>query len=316
MRAMHRIGLSALALALGLTLAACGDKKDAAQPSATEAAAKVNGEAIRVEQLNHELAKLGNLSPEQTKQASNQLLRSMVDQQLLYKKALDEKVESDPEVAQALESARRQILVQGYLKKLTANQAKPTDAEIADYYTKHPELFAERRIYRLQEVAIQVPPDKAEAVKAQLDHTKNLGELAEWLKAQNIPARVSQSTKAAEQLPLEVVKRLHELKDGQALTLAGPQRLNMLIIAASQTQPLTQEQAKPAIERFIANTHKREAAAAEIKQLREKAKIEYLGQYADAGKAPDANEPAVPDHAEVAPAAGDHADDKGLPGLK
>lgn len=315
MRAMHHIGLSALVVALGLALAGCGEKKEG-QAAAPQAAAKVNGESISVDLLNHELAKLGNLSPEQSKKAANQLLKSMVDQQLLLQKAVAEKVEGDAEVARALESARRQILVQGYLKKLTANQAKPTDAEIADYYAKHPELFADRRVYRLQEINIQVTPANADAVKTQLAQTKNLNDLVQWLKAQNIPARVSQSAKAAEQLPLEILKRLHEMKDGQAMTLAGPHSLNVLIVAGSQAQPLTQEQAKPMIERFIANGKKRDAAEAELKQLREKAKIEYLGDYADAGKETVPAQHAIQNQPDAMPASGEHADDKALPGLK
>lgn len=315
MHAMHRIGLSALALTLGLALAGCGEKKEG-QATAPQAAAKVNGEAISVDQLNHELAKLGKLNPEQAKKAANPLLKSMVDQQLLLQKAIAGKVESDPEVALALESARRQILVQGYLKKLTAGQAAPGEAEIADYYGKHPELFAERRVYRLQEITIQVTPANADAVKAQLAQAKNLNDLVQWLKAQNIPARVSQSAKAAEQLPLEILKRLHQMKDGQAMTLAGPHSLNVLIVASSQLQPLTQEQAKPMIERFIASAKKREAAEAELKQLREKAKIEYLGDYAEAGKETVPAQHAMQNQPDVAPANGEHADDKGLPGLK
>lgn len=321
MSTMHRIGLSALALAVGLTLAGCGDKKE--DKAATQVAAKVNGDEITVHQLNHELAKLGNLGPEQAKKAANQLVKSMVDQQVLVQKAIEDKVHRDPQVLQTLEAARRQILAQAYIQKLTANQPKPSDAEIAAYYGKHPELFSERRIYRLQEINVQVTPANVNAVKAQLAQSKNLNDFIQWLKAQNIPARAGQSAKAAEQLPMEILPRLHQLKDGQALTLSGPSSLNIIVVAGSQTQPIAQEQAKPVIERFIANAKKREAAEAELKKLKEKAKIEYLGDYAEAGKetTPAAPaQPAAPVQSEAAapaaPAGGDQAMDKGLSGLK
>lgn len=319
MHSMHRIGLSALALALSLTLAGCGDKKE--EKAATQVAAKVNGDEITVHQLNHELAKLGNLNADQSKKAANQVLKSMVDQQILVQQAVSEKLDRDPQVLQTLEAAKRQILAQAYIQKLTANEAKPSDAEIADYYAKHPELFSERRIYRLQEISVQTSPDNLGTIKAQLAQSKNLGDFVQWLKAQNIPARVGQSTKAADQLPLEILPRLHQMKDGQALTMAVGNTLNILIIAGSQTQPINQEQAKPVIERFITNTKKREAAEAELKKLRETAKIEYMGEYADAGKeaapAQPAAAPAAPATAPAAaPAAGDQALDKGLSGLK
>ena len=321
MLTMHRIGLSALVMALSLTLVGCGGKKE--DKAATQVVAKVNGDEITVHQLNHELAKLGNLSPEQAKKVANQVLKSMVDQQLLLQKAVEDKVDRDPQVVQTLEAARRQILAQAYVQKLTASQAKPNDSEIADYYVKHPELFAERRIYRLQEINVQVTPANVNAVKAQLAQSKNLNDFIQWLKVQNIPARAGQSTKTAEQLPLEILPRLHQMKDGQALTLATGNSLNIVVIAGSQTQAINQEQAKPVIERYIANTKKREAAEAELKKLKEKAKVEYMGEYAEAGKeaapAKPAAQPAVqaqPEAAAPAPATGDQAIDKGLSGLK
>lgn len=319
MQTMHRIGLSALAMAVVLSFVGCGDKKEGAEKAATQVAAKVNGDEITVHQLNFELSKLGNLSPEQAKQAANQVLKSMVDQQLMVQKAVADKVDRDPQVVQTLEAARRQILAQALIQKMTANQAAPTDAELADYYTQHPALFAERRIYRLQEINVQVTPDNVDAVKARLQQTKNLGDFVDWLKAENIPARAGQSTKTAEQLPLELLPRVHALKDGQALTFSAPGALNILVVVNSQTQPLTQEQAKPMIERYLGNAKKREVAEAELKKLKEAAKVEYLGDYVDAGKEADkaASEPKaapVPAQPEGDPDA--NAMEKGLSGLK
>ena len=314
MNTPRRIAGSALALALGLALGGCGDKPG--QGGAV--AAKVTAGEISVPQVEHEVAKLGKLSPEQQKQAANQVLKSMVDQQLLVQKALETKLDKDPQVALSLESARRQVLVQAYVQKLTESLAKPGDTEIADYYAKHPELFAERRVYRLQEIQVQAKPDNVEAIKAQLAQNQNLNDFVQWLRAQNIPARIGQSAKAAEQLPLEILPKLHQMKEGQAMTLAGPGSLNILIVAGVQSQPITQEQARPMIERFIGNAKKREAAEAELKKLREAAKVEYLGAFAEAGKAPaqPASPPALQNAPETPlPLTGDHAEDKG-PGLK
>lgn len=313
MQTMHRIGLSALAIAVALTLAGCDKKQQDAVASAV--AAKVNGNEITVSQLNFELSKLGNLSPEQTTQATNQMLKTMVDQQLLVQKAVADKIDRDPQVIEAIEASRRQILSQALIKKMTADQAKPTDAELADYYAKNPALFSERRIYRLEEINIKVTPDNIEAVKAQLQQVKNLGDFINWLKEQNIPARVGQSTKTAEQLPLEILPRVHAMKDGQAMTFAAPGALNVLVVANSQTQPLTQEQAKPLIERYLENAKKREIAGAELKKLREAAKIEYLGSYAAAGKEADVPQaaPAVEQTAQPAAESGDAAKDASAP---
>lgn len=285
------IGISVLAIALATALSGCGEK-DAESKKATQVAAKINGEEITVHQINFEMTKLsGNIPPDQVKQATNRILNGLIDQHLLMQKAIDEKIDRDPQVLQTLESSRQQILAQAYVQRLAEQAVKPTDAEIEDYYAKNPALFSERRIFRLQEISIPVTPENAESVKAKLAGIRSMTELAEWLKSVNIPARAVQSVKAAEQLPLELLPRLHALKDGQAATLATPNSLNIFYLVGSQSQPMNMEQAKPVIERFLLNTRKREIAQAEIKKLRESAKLEYMGDYAEAGKTPSTAQP-------------------------
>jgi hypothetical protein len=215
-------------------------------------------------------------------------------------------MDRDPQVLQALDAARRQILSQSYIQKLTANVPAPTEAEVTDYFQKNPALFADRHLYRLQEVVVQTTPANVEMVKAELAKAKQLNDFIEWLKDQKIPARVAQSVKAPEQLPLELVPRLSKMQTGQALNMMNGNMMNILFLADSQSQPRTLEQAKPDIERYLTNAKKREAAMAELKKLREKAKIEYVGEYAEAGKEAAANTPA-PDHGAI---------ERGAAGLK
>lgn len=276
----HRIGMSALALAMAVSFYGCDKKAE----EGAEAAAKVNGEAISVTMLEHEVKKLGEMAPEQRQKAANQVLKNLVDQDLLMQKAVADKLDQDAAVKMALDVARRQILSQAYVEKVTANVAQPTEQEVADYFNQHPELFSERRIYRLQEISIQVTPENAESVKTQLSGTHSLDDFIQWLKDQKIPARINQTTKAAEQLPTELLPRLAQMKDGQAMTVKVPNALNILVVAGSQSQPVTLEQAKASIERFVVNNKKREAAAAALKDIRAQAKVEYLGAYAELGK--------------------------------
>lgn len=332
MQLTQGIALSTLALSLMLVLHGCGDKKEGEEQKATQVAAKVGGDEITVHQLNFELAKLGgNLTPEQAKQAANQVLRGLVDQQLLMQKAIADKLDRDPTVVQTLEAARRQVLAQAYVDKVTAGAAKPSEAEIKDYYDKHPELFSERRIYRLQELSVQVTPDNVAQVREKLAGVRNLNEFVEWLRANNIPARGGQSVKAAEQMPLELLPRLHALKDGQALTLSGTNTLNIVHLAGSQTQPVSQQQATPLIERYLLNARKRELAEQELKRLRDATKVEYLGAYTEAAKLEspsvvppvkpangDKSGPAAPADVpdQTAPAGDQGAIEKGLQGLR
>lgn len=299
------IGITALTFALATALVGCGEKAEA-DKTATQVAARVNDDEITVHQINFEMAKLnGKINQGQAKEAADRILNSLIDQHLLMQQAMDEKVDRDPQVVQALEASRQQILAQAYIQRLTEQAAKPTAAEIDDYYAKNPALFAERRIFRLQEISIPVTPENAASIKKQLARLGNIRELGEWLKSVNIPARSVQSVKAAEQIPLELLPKLHALKDNQGVTIASPDSVNILFVVSSQSQPIAKEQAVPVIERFLANAKKREIAQAEIKKLRESAKLEYLGDYAGADKdaAPASAQSANP--VLPAPASGD-----------
>jgi EpsD family peptidyl-prolyl cis-trans isomerase len=315
-------GLSILATVLLMGLAGCGDKAESGK--ATQVAAKVNGEEITVHQINQEMTRLGNIPPEKAKDAANQVLKGIVDQQLLVQQALDDKLDRNPRIVQILEANRRQVLAEAYLQQITNKISSPAEAEIKDYYAKHPELFSERRVYRLQELSVPLTAENAEQVKAKLASSGNLNEFGKWLQEQKIQARAAQSVKPAEQLPMEVLSHLHKLKDGQVLPISTGKSLNIIMIAGSQTQPINEEQAKPMIERFLVNAKKREASAAELKRLHAQAEVEYLGDYNALGEAkpesagaPKQESLAATGTAKGPAVAAEHnIIDKGLQGLK
>lgn len=315
-----------LLIAAALT-AGCGDKKDEAAEGdkpATQVAAKVNGSELTVHQVNYALQRIPNLSQEQSKAASLQVVKSLVEQELLVQKALEDKLDRDANVVQALDAARRQILAEAYMSRKLGTPAEPTDAEINEYYTAHPELFAQRKLYRLQEVSVKAPADKREAVRAKLAESKTLNDFVAWLKAENIPAQAAQGVKPAEQLPLEILPKLAQVAKGQAMIVNTPDGLLVIVVADTQSQPVSMEQAKPAIAKLLQQQARQKAARAEMDALKAAAKIEYVGEFADAGKeaaapaAADAAKPAAQPAADAAPAGDADADaiSKGISGLK
>jgi EpsD family peptidyl-prolyl cis-trans isomerase len=276
-------GLSILATAL--LISGCGDKKETEGKSETQVAARVNSDEITVHQVNMAMQRLGGKVPkEKMQEASNAVLKGLVDQQLLAQKAIEDKLDRDPVIMQAIEAARMQILAQGYLQRKAQGAAKPTETEITDYVAKHPELFSQRRVYRLQEINIQGAADKADQIRAQLTSARNLEEFAKWLKSQNIQFRGSQAERAAEQLPGQLAVQLLKLNPGQAIMANNNGTLLVMLVAAAASQPVSAEQAKPLAERILTAQRQRELAENEVKTLKSAAKIEYMGAFADAGK--------------------------------
>ena len=299
-------------LLVAILLAACG--QDDGKKPASQVAVRVNKEEITVHQLNNAMAQFRNLSPEQQQAVTKQVLERMVDQELLVQKAMDKKLDRDPRVMQAIEASKRQILSQTYLEQLTQQLPKPGAEEIRKFYESRPDLFAERRIYRLQELAIPARPEiTAQLLEEQVRKAKSLNDVVSWLKSINVPFNANSTVKAAEQLPLEVVPRLAQLQVGQVMLMPAQQGYLLVQVAATEKQPLDEKQATPFIEQFLTNQKRLELARAEVKQARDAAKIEYVGAFAEAAPAAPKAEPAKADPAKAAEKS---AIDKGVAGLR
>jgi len=287
-RACERLRVATVVAAAGavLLLGACGDsKKDKA---ASQTAVKVNKEEITVHQINYVLQQQRGLKPEQAEAASKQILERLIDQELALQKAGDLKLDRDPRVMQQLEAAKREIIARAYLDKVGEAASKPTAEEIAKYYESNPALFKDRRIYSLQEIAIEAKPEQVAQLRAQLGNTKNITEFIDYLKANDYRFTGNQAVRSAEQLPLASLGAFAAMKDGQAMLNATPTGAQVIVLANSRSQPVTLEQATPAIEQFLVNDRKREIIAKDVKALRDVAKIEYVGKYADTAPARDA----------------------------
>lgn len=269
----------ALAFMLGFALTGCGNKPG----TPPMPIARVNGDAITSEQLNLALSRLNITSPDQIAAAKRQVLQALVDQQLLVQQAIQQKLDRDPAVAQLLEASRRQILAQAYLERQGQGLPKASEKEVTDYYNQHPELFGERRVYRLQELGVNAA-NRVEEVRSRLEGSRDLGEFSAWLRAENIPFRAGSGIKAAEQLPMEIVPRLQGMQEGQFLAIPAHNGVTVLQIVAVQREPMTLEKARPAIERLLMTAKRREAAEAELKKLQASARIEYPGEFAGSGK--------------------------------
>ena len=271
-------------LLMTVTLVACGDNNGESKKSDTQVVAKVNGDEISIHQVNLQLGRVGKVDEAQSKAISQQIVTKLVDQQLLKQKAVEEMLDRDPRVLQILEASKSEILAQAYLEKISIKAKKPTTAEIDTFYTEHPELFEKRRLFKLQELVIQASADKFAEIEAGVKDIKNINEVATWLKDHQVQFTANSNVRAAEQLPSNLLKVLQPLADGELLLVKTERALNVVHLAASQSQPITRDKATPVIEQYYLNLNKTNLIKDEMKALKDQAKIEYVGAFADMSK--------------------------------
>ena len=311
---LMRFTLVALVSSAAL-LAACGDKKE---KGASQTAVKVNKSEVTVHQINFVLQQQRNIRPEQTDAASKQILERLIDQELALQKADDLKIDRDPRVVQQLEAAKREIIARAYLEKVGEAAPKPTPEEIKKYFDEKPALFKERRIYSIQEIGIEAKPEQVATLRDKLAASKNINEFVEFLKANDFKFAGNQAVRAAEQLPLQSLDAFAKMTDGQAMLNVAPNGVQVVVLAGSRSQPVGEEQARPAIEQFLLNERKRKLIEDDVKAMRAAAKIEYVGKFAEGtpGAAPAAGAKPAPVAAPAASGALNSTDiSKGM-GLK
>jgi len=229
-----------LALLLSGALSAC-ERAAADRPG--QLVATVNGVQITLER--------GAAAP-----GVPQALEKLIDRELLAQRALAEGLERDPQVAESVDAARRQLLAQAYLERLSRGARKPTRDEVHAFYLENPELFAERRVYRTRALVVQAGAELTDALRAQV-------------------ARVAEQIQAAEDVPLAWLPKLSRMKPGEIEVLGN----SVVQLVQVEAAALSEAEATPRIEEFLAGRARLEIAAAEIRRLREGARIEYAAQF-------------------------------------
>ena len=256
-------------------LAACSRQTE----DTSAAVATVNGEKITQDQLDFAIGQVAAARPGASAPAAATVLESLVEQRLAAQKAETDKLDRNPGVLQAMEAARKDALARYYVEQLVAKVPKPGADEIKQYYDAHPANFAQRSAYVLQKVDARVAADQAGPLAAAAQAASGAAAVAALLRTKASAVNVTESTQPAESLgPL--LPKISTMTPGQTVAIPQPQGLTALTLVEVKPSPLALAQAQPAIEQSLWNQKKREALLAETRDLRSKARIDYLGRFA------------------------------------
>jgi EpsD family peptidyl-prolyl cis-trans isomerase len=292
MKTRPALKLSITLACAAVLLAACGKKAE--DTSAT--VATVNGDKITQAQLDFATRQIAAARPGASAPEAAVVLQSLVEQRLAVQKAEKDKLDRNPGVLQALEAARKDALARYYVEQVAGKVPKPTADEIKQYYESHPANFAKRNIYVLQKVDARVAPEQAGALAASAQAAGGAAAVIDLLKAKATAVNVTETTQAAESLgPL--LPKISSMSAGQTLAIPQPQGLTALTVVEVRPLPVTLAQSQPVIEQFLWNQKKREALQAETKELRAKARIDYLGKFAPGTTPAPAASAALPEAA-------------------
>lgn len=280
-------GLAGLSVLLALS--ACQNKDKNAASDSGQIVAQVNESEISIHQVQTMLQLQPTVAAQYGEAAADHVLDNLIEQELAAQAARKSGLDKSPKVLQAMEIAKREVLARAYQDQLAEKAGSPDSEKVDRYYETHPELFAQRRQYFIQETVVQANAEQALALKAKVEALTSVEAVNALLVQSGFPASGRQTAQWAEDLPMDILPRLADLKPGQSLTFVQPAGLVLLTLVRTEESPITRAQAGRAIQGALLATERKDLVKQGMTALRQQAKIERkgpLGKPAAAASAP------------------------------
>jgi peptidyl-prolyl cis-trans isomerase C len=199
---MHKRTL--VALLLLATCTACQKKAEG------QTVAVVNDEEITTSELNAELANANIPTMRDKKAITNRILQGLIDRRLLAEQARKDGIDRSPDFIARQRRVNEELLI-GMLASRSLDTSKlPTDAEIAAFQAKQPQAFANREIWKLEQLQYDTPRDKA--ITDRIVATKSLDQLIAVLTAARIPFQRANNQLVTSAIPAELYPQLARLR--------------------------------------------------------------------------------------------------------
>ncbi|MEQ1547095.1 MAG: SurA N-terminal domain-containing protein [Chakrabartia sp.] len=258
-------------IALALSISACGKK------ATGQVVAVVNDEEITLEELNAELNGVSIPANADKKLAMRQLLQQVIDRRLLAQAAKEQGLDRDPVYITQQRRANEDLLVRLYAKKASDSIPVPDAKAIAQYITAHPEMFASRTRYKLDQLRFAAPSDPAQIKALEANHT--IAEIAATLTRFGIKFERGNGALDTGATPPATLKQILSLPAGEPFITPSGQLLVASVIVGQDPMTVPEAQTRPLAVQSIRNENLNKIGETRLKEARAAAKIDYQPGY-------------------------------------
>lgn len=242
---MRKSFTAALMLGTALLLSACGDKKEGGELEKGQVVATVGGEDVTVHELNAELqgAQLpANLNADQKKQVEQGALQQVVNRRILAEIARERGLDKTPMFLLQSKRAEEQILVQMLQRQMSSAVKQPAQTDVATFMAQNPDLFAERKIFTVDQIQFQTPRDPRILQKYQ--PLKTMAEVEAMLKQDGLQYRRSPAMLDVARANPELVQQVLKMNRDDIFIIPAGQIMVANKITDTKVEPLTGPEAQ------------------------------------------------------------------------
>ena len=283
-----------------LLLAGCGG--DEAKTEDGEAGlakgqtvATVNGKDVTIHELNAELTGVALPAGAQRKQIEQAALQSLVGRTILADIARERGIDKSPAYLMQRRRANEALLVQMLRSDIAGRVPQPTQEEARAFMAQNPDLFAQRKIYSMDQIQFRAPDDISKLKS--LEPLQTMEQVEQQLIQDRIEYRRAPGKVDTVGLDPNMVKQIAGLPEGEIFIV--PQQGTVIAnrITGVQVEPFEGEAAMAYAMNLV---QQRKVAAAMERELKGKIEasqktIKYQGGFGPPkGAAAPAAAPAAP----------------------
>jgi EpsD family peptidyl-prolyl cis-trans isomerase len=197
--------------------------------------ATVDGQEITIRDLSAEIGSAVPTDPKLRKAVEQQALQAIIGRKLLAMAAEKDGLEKTPEFALKRQRMTDALLAQSLQDKLVAAVPAPTHEEVESYITAHPALFAQRKIFTIDQIQARGP--MSQSMLQSFVPLKTLDEIQAKLANDHVDYRRSIISQDAVSLDPRVVDMLVKLPADEVFGLPQGSVVEFGVVRDAKVQP-------------------------------------------------------------------------------
>jgi EpsD family peptidyl-prolyl cis-trans isomerase len=281
----------ALAVAVCGALSACNQ---GAKAPTGQVVATVGHDEITMRDLRAEMGNFNAPDPKTLKAAEGSALQTIIGRDILAQEAKKEKLDKTPDFAIARQRSMNALLSQALEQKIASQVPAATTEDAQRFVDAHPDMFAERKVFILDQLQMPRPTDPA-LVKA-LEPLKTFDQIQALLTSRKIPSKRVETALDAVGADPRLVAAIVKLPPGELFVLPSGQILTVNSVKDTKVIPFTGANAVAYAQKYVTRQRTQEAVQRRVQQLfaAEKGDVKFSKDFAPANAPKAASPPAAP----------------------
>ncbi len=219
--------------------------------------------------------------PSEVEQKKAEIIRALIQQQVLAQQAIQQKLDRTPDAVVLLDAARLEMLTQLYLADYASHLQRPQQTEVQKFYRDNPAMFGQRRSYLLLQLTLPKSAEKSTQVLTDgVAASHSLEDIAAGLRSAKVEHSLELLRKDSSDLDPDVAAKLGGQGIGGVASASVDGKTVAWEIKEMMDSPVDMVTAQPTITQLLVNKLTQAALPAQVDRLVQTTPVQYVGDFA------------------------------------